>query len=170
MLGGSWDDIGRVLFMGVTAYFALVLFLRVSGNRTLAKFSAFDLVVTVALGSTLATILLSRDVSLAEGVAAFAILILLQFLIAKLSVRTSIVERLVRADARVLLIDGILDTEALRRERITREDIMSAIRSAGLGDVEAVAAVVLETDGSLSVIAKDRAITRSALPGQRDRT
>jgi uncharacterized membrane protein YcaP (DUF421 family) len=41
--------------------------LRVSGKRTLAKMNAFDLVVTVALGSTLATILLSADVSLAEG-------------------------------------------------------------------------------------------------------
>lgn len=70
----SWSDLGRVVAVGATAYVALVVVLRLAGKRTLAKLYAFDLVVTVALGSTLATILLSADVSWAEGVTAFALL------------------------------------------------------------------------------------------------
>ncbi|MFN2441460.1 MAG: DUF421 domain-containing protein, partial [Thermoanaerobaculia bacterium] len=65
-----FDDIQgliRVFVISILAYVALVLFLRVSGKRTLTKLNAFDLVVTVALGSTLATIILSKDVALAEG-------------------------------------------------------------------------------------------------------
>ena len=166
MVIDGWEYVARVLLMGVSAYVALILFLRLSGSRTLAKLSAFDLVVTVALGSTLATILLNRDVTLVEGVTAFATLILLQFAIAKLSVCTRVVERLVRSQAQVLVVDGVFDSEALRRERVTREEILSAIRSAGIGDVESVAAVVLETDGSLSVIERNRAGTRSAFPDQ----
>ena len=68
MLFDSWAGVGRTIVVGILAYIALVSLLRVSGKRTLSKMNAFDLVVTVALGSTLATILLSKDVALAEDV------------------------------------------------------------------------------------------------------
>jgi uncharacterized membrane protein YcaP (DUF421 family) len=86
--------------VGVLAYAALVL-PRVSGKRTFSKMNAFDLVVTVALGSTLATILLSSDIALAEGVTAFVTLIGLQYLVAWLSCRSSMVSRLVKAEPRL---------------------------------------------------------------------
>lgn len=63
----SWGDLLRVLLVGAAAYARVVLVLRISGKRTVAKLNAFDLVVTVALGSTLATILLGADVSWSEG-------------------------------------------------------------------------------------------------------
>ncbi len=91
----DWAGLGRTLFVGALAYVALVALLRISGKRTLSKMNAFDFVVTVALGSTLATIMLSKDVALAEGVAAFATLIGLQFAISWLSVRSSTVSDLV---------------------------------------------------------------------------
>ena len=70
MIFDTWFGLLRVLVVGTAAYAALVLLLRASGKRTLAKLNAFDLVVTVALGSTLATVLLSKDVALAEGLLA----------------------------------------------------------------------------------------------------
>ena len=75
----GWSDILRVALVGGAAYLTLLVVLRVSGKRTLAKLNAFDLVVTVALGSTLATILLSKDVSWSEGAVALGGLALLQF-------------------------------------------------------------------------------------------
>ena len=83
----GWNGLLRTLVIGVFAYAALVGLLRLSGKRTLSKMNAFDLVVTVALGSTLATVLLSKDVALLEGVLAFAVLIGLQFLVTWSSVR-----------------------------------------------------------------------------------
>ncbi len=71
----NWSGLLRTVVVGVLAYVALVALLRVSGKRTLSKMNAFDFVVMVALGSTLATILLSKNVALAEGVVAFAVLI-----------------------------------------------------------------------------------------------
>ncbi|HUH13323.1 MAG TPA: hypothetical protein VMK65_09445, partial [Longimicrobiales bacterium] len=59
MFFDSWTGLGRVLLVGALAYAALILILRISGKRTLTKLNAFDLVVTVALGSTLATTLLT---------------------------------------------------------------------------------------------------------------
>ncbi len=63
----SWSRLERVAIVGGAANLTLLLMLRVSGKRWLAKLNVFDLVVTVALGSTLATTLLSKTVALAEG-------------------------------------------------------------------------------------------------------
>jgi len=93
----GWSGLERVAIVGVAAYLALVLMLRVSGKRSLAKLNAFDLVVTVALGSTLATTLLSKTVALAEGVAAFAVLLLMQYAIAWGGTRSDRFQRLVSA-------------------------------------------------------------------------
>lgn len=164
MFFDSWDGILQVLTLGILAYCAIIAILRISGKRTLAKMSAFDLVVTVALGSILATILLSKDVALAEGVAAFVVLVVLQYGIAALSVRSKTIEKLAKADARYLLRDGVIDRDALRKERVTREEVLCAVRSNGIGDLNDVAAVFLETDGTFSVVSKEKAGARTAFP------
>ena len=86
-LFGGWPTVARTAVVGVPAYAALVLLLRLSGKRTLSKFNAFDFVVTVALGSTLASVLISNSVALAQGVTAFVVLLGLQFAFTWLWVR-----------------------------------------------------------------------------------
>jgi uncharacterized membrane protein YcaP (DUF421 family) len=161
----NWQGLGRVVTVGVLAYLALVFLLRMSGKRTLAKMNAFDLIVTVALGSTLATILLSKDVALAEGVLAFAVLIALQFAIAWLSVRSAVVRQLVKAEPALLLYQGQWLRGAMAAERVTEEEIRAAVRAQGIGTLEEVAAVVLETDGSFSVLRQVRPGSGSTLVG-----
>lgn len=153
MLFQNWSGILRTILVGVLAYAGLVLLLRISGKRTLTKLNAFDLVVTVALGSTLATILLTEKVALAEGLTAFALLIGLQYLVTWTSVRVGIVRRMVRSEPSLLVRNGELLRDAMRRERITEDEIRSAIRSAGIEEPAKVSAVVLEADGELSVLA-----------------
>lgn len=148
----SWSSLLRVLVVGALAYVALVVLLRVSGKRTLTKLNAFDLVVTVALGSTLATVLLNRSVSLAEGVLGFALLVGLQWLVAFLSVRSPRFGALVKSEPTLLLHRGRFLDGALRAQRVTRGEVISALRASGVARPEDAAAVVLETDGSLSVI------------------
>jgi uncharacterized membrane protein YcaP (DUF421 family) len=152
------------LVLGALAYTVMVVVLRVSGKRTLAKLNAFHLVVTVALGSVLATIALSRDVSLIEGVAAIALLVAAQWTVSWASVRTSLARRLVRAEPTVVFDHGRFDDTMLSRVRLTRGEVCQAIRASGCGDLEMVAAVVLETDGSLSVVTAERCHTASAMP------
>jgi uncharacterized membrane protein YcaP (DUF421 family) len=153
MLFDSWTGLGRVLLVGTLAYIALVLLLRISGKRTLSKLNAFDLVVTVALGSTLATVLLTKTVALAEGVLALGLLIFLQYAIAWLSVRSASFQAAIKAEPTLLLHRGRFLPAAMKTERISREEILAALRANGAPDAGQVAAVVLETDGSLSVIA-----------------
>lgn len=154
MFFGSADGIVRTIVVGVLAYVVLVLALRVTGKRTLSKLNAFDLIVTVALGSTLATVLLSKDVPLAEGIAAFLLLILLQYAVTWTSVRSRHVQSWVKAEPRLLFREGEYLEEAMRKERVTRDEVLAAIRQQGHAGPDDVGLVVLETDGSLSVTDK----------------
>ncbi len=152
MFFDSLQGLLRVVVVSALAYAFLILVLRLAGKRSLAKLNAFDLVVTVALGSTLATILLSRDVALVEGVLAFCMLALLQWMVSRLSISSRRFRSLVRSQPRLLVEDGQLREAAMVSERVTPAEIDAAIRNAGVGRIEDVAAVVLETDGSMSVI------------------
>ena len=156
MLFDDLAGLGRVIAVGTLAYAALIFLLRITGKRTLSKMNAFDLVVTVALGSTLATVLLSKDVALAEGILAFALLIFLQFLVTSLSIRSKRFEHWIKAEPQLLYHDGRFLTDAMRRERVTEDEVKAAMRQQGHDDAVGVSAVVLETDGSMSVIGVSR--------------
>lgn len=148
----SWPDIIRVLAVGVAAYVTLVLVLRVSGNRTLAKLNAFDFVVTVALGSTLATILLNSSVSWAEGAAGLVTLALLQFVVALCASHVPVVRSLITSRP-ILIVRGRTPLpEAMGRQRAGIAEVRQAVRKSGYGDLSGIGAVVLETDGTPSVV------------------
>ncbi|WP_226645397.1 DUF421 domain-containing protein [Mesobacillus subterraneus] len=154
MFFNSWDNIWRTLIVGVLAYAALVLLLRLSGKRTLSKMNAFDLIVTVALGSTLATTLLNKKVALAEGFTAFFILIMLQYIVAWSSVRSDGFKRLIKSDPKLIFYQGKYLKENIIKERVLEVEILQAARSSGINSMDQVEAVVLETDGRISVIKK----------------
>jgi uncharacterized membrane protein YcaP (DUF421 family) len=135
MFFDNWTGLLRVLVVGVCAYVALILFLRISGKRTVAKLNAFDLVVTVALGSTLSSIITSKSVDLFEGLLAFALLIALQFIITWLSVRSERFKDLIKAEPTLLLSNGQFVRRAMRRQRVSQDDLLSAVRAQGAGDL-----------------------------------
>lgn len=165
MLFDSWDNIIRVVSVGILAYAGLVIMLRISGNRTLSKMNSFDLVVTVAFGSTLSTILVNKNVTLATGLAALALLVVLQLAITWCSVRFRLVSSIVKTAPTVLLLEGELRYDALKRVRVTGEEVMAAVRRQGRGSLADIDAVILESDGSLSVIPTSQAGNRSAYDG-----
>lgn len=146
----------RTLFVGDIAYIALVCFLRISGKRTLAKQNAFDLVVTVALGSTLSATLLQQSIALFEGALAMAVLIAMQYVVTFISVRSPTFAGIVRSEPSLLIKDGVCCTITMRRERITESEALSAIRSSGGLTVADASMVVLESDGTISVSLKPR--------------
>lgn len=152
MFFSSWDALGRVLVTGVLAYAALVLILRISGKRSLSKMNAFDFVVNVALGSVLATTILARDTTLLDGIFALALLIGLQYGITWLSVRTSWFETLIKTRPTLIFYRGHFLDDVMQRQRVTTDEVRSAIRKSSVAQLDAVEAVVLETDGTLTVL------------------
>lgn len=150
----DWEGIVRTTIVGGLAYASLVLFLRISGKRTLAKLNAFDLVVTVALGSTLSAIVLQESVALAEGAVALALLISAQFAVTFTSVRSRAFARAIRAEPALLARDGAFCMQTMHRERLTEAEALSAVRSNGGRSIADVESLILESDGSLSVLLK----------------
>jgi uncharacterized membrane protein YcaP (DUF421 family) len=148
----SLDSITHTLVVGTLGYFVLIFLLRISGKRTLSKWNAFDFVVTVAFGSVLASLLLSKQTALAQGSLGLALLVGLQFMLTWLSVRSSVVQHLIKGKPTLLFFKGRFQEDALLRERVTEAEIRAAVRSNGVSSLEDVAAVVLETDGTFSVI------------------
>lgn len=142
----------RLLSVGALTYAVLVATLRLSGKRTLAKLNAFDLVVTVALGSTLSSALLSPDVTLAQSATAILVLVALQYLVTWSSIRIRWIQRVTRSEPTLLFEQGQFDRARMQVERITESEVRQAMRGSGFSDAARVGAVVLETDGTLSVL------------------
>lgn len=153
MFFSDWQGLARVAASTVLAYIGLLVFLRISGKRTLSKLNAFDFVVTVALGSTLSSVALSKNVPLAEGLLCLAMLILLQYVVAWAQIHSDRFQRLVKSQPTLLVYRGKLQHDAMRAERVTEAEVKAAVRSSGGSDLSSTFAVVLETDGTLSCIA-----------------
>jgi len=147
----SWESILRILVHGSLGYVALVFMLRISGKRTLSKMNAFDFVVTIALGSVFATLLISTSVPLIDGVVAIAVLIALQWIVSSLYVRSERFEAMVKGTPELVFWRGVYLDAALRRMRVTHEEVQAAMRDQNV-TTDRSAAVILETDGSLSVV------------------
>lgn len=167
MFFSDWGNLVRTVVVGALAYAGLVVMLRASGNRTLSKMNSFDLVVTIAFGSILASALTGQSVNLAQGLVALGLLIFLQFIITWLSVRFSAFNHVIKTKPTLLLKDGRMLEEAMRSVRVTADELCSAARREGYGGLEQLAAVILESDGSLSVIRQQDCGSRSALTGIR---
>jgi uncharacterized membrane protein YcaP (DUF421 family) len=154
-LSNGWVPVARVLFITVTGYLTLLVRLRLSGQRTLAQMSALDLVITVTLGSAFGRVITAREVALVEVVAAFGALVLLEWLVATLWGHDRL-RRVVSVKPTVLYYDGEPIRSALRRHRLCEADLLTAARQQGMGSLEDAKAILLEANGSFSVLSTNQ--------------
>lgn len=150
----NWNSVFRIIIITVLAYVALIVLLRSSGKRTLSKMNAFDFIITVALGSAFATVALTKSIPLFDGVLAFFLFIFLQYVISWLSVRISKIKQLVTSRPSMLLYQGELYHDILKKERITVDEIHMAARQKGITDLKEIDVMVLETTGDITIIQK----------------
>jgi len=147
----SWYNVERTVTLSVVGYAALFTMLRISGKRTLSKLNVFDFVFVVAVGSVFASMIVSKDVTFVEGVAAMGTLMLIQLVLAELAARFPKLERIINGEPTLLLSNGKFIPGALKKERVTEEEVRGAIRGEGVTRVEDVNAVTMENDGTLTV-------------------
>lgn len=148
----SWEALVRIIVVGTAMYIALVVLLRLSGSRTIASMTVFDFVVTVAIGATFGGSLTGKTVALAEAVTAFALLITLQYIVAWMQTRWPRFRRTVTNRPTLLYFQGTFIHESMQDERLTEAELRAAVRKQKIGSMDAVEAIVLESDGSISVI------------------
>ena len=159
----SWYLVGRTATLSALGFASLFTMLRISGKRTLSELNVFDFVFVVSLGSVFAATIIEKDVTLVEGIIAQAILIGIQVVLAKLAAYSKTAERIINGQPTRLLTNGKYLHRAMRKERVTEEEIRAAIREQGVTRVEDVDAVMLENDGSLTVAWDKRGPGKSAL-------
>lgn len=152
MFFSNWADLFRIFIIGISSYISLIMLVRISGKRTLSKMNAFDFTVSVAIGSTLSAVIMNKQISLSEGLSAFAVLIGMQYLLAKVASRSKWFENILQSDPELLYYEGNYMSKTMKKNRIDRNDIYQSARSQGISSMSEVGVVILETNGKLSVI------------------
>ncbi len=148
----DFKSLEQIFLLAILFYFTLILFLRISGKRTLSDLNAFDMIVSISIGSILSTTILASSTQYLEGSIAIGTLIGLQYIVAKLSIKSKIFKRIIKSKPVVVFYEGEFLNKNMDRQRLTKDDILEQIRIKKGVTSDKVKAVVLETNGKLSVI------------------
>ncbi|NNJ27237.1 DUF421 domain-containing protein [Alienimonas chondri] len=148
----GWPVLFRVAVSSVGLYVLTLCLFRLQGTRTTSKMNNFDWIVTIASGSIFGSAVVSDAVTLSQAFVAFIVLMACQWVVTKLSALYPKFYDLVAASPALLFHEGKFLDDRLVQERVTRDEVLSAVRSAGVKDLSEVSAVVLEADGTLTVL------------------
>jgi uncharacterized membrane protein YcaP (DUF421 family) len=147
----SFPSLVIICINAVGIYAAVIVFTRIAGKRSFSKMSSFDFAMTVAIGSILASTVLSSSVTLLEGVVGMAAVYLLQITAAFFR-RYELFSNLID-NKPLLLMDGpTILQHNLKKARVTNDDLRAKLREANVIDLSQVRAVVYETTGDISVL------------------
>jgi len=146
------DNLIRIAFTAPIIYIVLILGIRLVGKRSTSQMNSYDWIVTVAVGSLISSTIIFETISLLEGAFSIFLLLVMQFILTKILVHSTNLQRVIRATPQLLVFEGKYLEENLSRERIVKGEILSAIRHRGIQNIRDVHAVVLETDSTFSVI------------------
>ncbi len=148
------DKLGRIVLTTVMVYVLIVLVTKVSGKRSTSQLNNFDWIVTVMIGSLGASTILLKDIPFIEGVSSILMLYLLQFLVTKYASVSLQFSNFILSEPRIVFYQGQFLPDAMRSERLTRQEIECAMRSQGINNFDDVEAVVFESDAKLTIIPK----------------
>lgn len=150
----GWEAIFRIVVVGTLCYIALVAILKLSRKRTLASLTAFDFVVTVAIGAVFGRLLTAKDVSISEAVTAFLLLACLQLLFSWLQMKFEIFSRMFTSRPVLLYYRGEFIVKAMRKERVEKSELIGEARKKGYGNFDEIEIIILENDATFSIIGK----------------
>ncbi len=140
----------------VAIYLLVMVLIRMSGKRAVGQFTPFDLVMLILLGNAVQNGINGGDESLTGAFIMATTLIGLNYGVAWVTSRNARAERLVEGAPVVIARNGKLFEKTLRRELISQSDFREALRMNNVEDVSEVELALLETNGSISVVSKDR--------------
>lgn len=159
-LVSDWTTIVKVFISTVLIFTILIVWIRISGLRSFAKMSSIDFASTIAIGSILASTILSDSPSLLVGASAIGFILLLQTVFSILTLKLSWFNTLT-SNQPLLLMDGsTILHDNLKATNLSKEDLMAKLREANVIQISEVKAVILETTGDISVLhgTKEKAV------------
>ncbi|HEY5804537.1 MAG TPA: YetF domain-containing protein [Lysobacter sp.] len=143
------------VFRAVVVYVVLLAMIRMSGKRTMGQFTAFDMLLIVLLGNAVQNALLGKDTSMTGGLLLAATLIVLNWLVGFITSRSKTAEHILEGVPVVLVRNGHVYRDVLKRELVNRDDLAKAMRESGCSDIERVRLALLETDGHITIMTND---------------
>jgi uncharacterized membrane protein YcaP (DUF421 family) len=151
--------------LGTAAVYAAVLIgLRVSGKREIGQMTIFDLVVLLLISNGVQNAMVGSDTTVPGGLIAALVLLVLNVGVAQVTLRVPRLRRLVEGTPTVLVTNGVAVQENLRREGIDEQLLEAAIREHGVSKITDTELVVLEVDGSISVVPVGQTVKRTRKP------
>lgn len=147
------DAVVRGIALTAMAVGFIVLLVRVNGLRSFSKMTSFDFLMTLAVASLLASASQSTGwTGFGQALIAIAVLFLVQYLVARLSILSDRFQDIVHNRPQLLMHDGILLRDALDAHNLSEKELFGQLRAHGVNDVAQVRAVVIETTGDISVL------------------
>ena len=148
----SWENILQAMATAAAGFAVLFALGRLYGKRATSRMNNFDWFVTVAIGAIFASTVIRADVAFFEGVGAIVVLLSLQFAITFATSHWNWARKIFIAKPKLLYRDGEFIEDALQSERVSRQEVVSAVRGQGLGSLKEAHAVVLESNSVLSIV------------------
>ncbi len=151
----SWWTAWQIVARTGAVYLLVLVGVRLTGKREVGQMTPFDLTLLLLLSNSVQNAMTGPDTSLMGGAVAATVLLGLNFLVGELSGVNRRFRRMVQGSPSLLIHDGQLVMEHLKREHLTVDEVMRALREHGIGCIAEVAIGVLEVDGSLSFLKLD---------------
>lgn len=142
------------VFRSIIVYVFAIVALRLAGKRELGQYSTLDLVVLLFFSNILQNSVIGNDNSVTGGVVGAATFLGINWLLVRAIYRYDRVKTIVEGSETYLIRDGIIDEKAMRSQGVDHEDLLEASHKQGIMDLGDVQSVILEPDGSLTVVAK----------------
>ena len=148
----STSQVGLIILRTLVVYAFILVGFRIAGKREVGQLAPFDFALILLIANAVQNAMVGPDTSLVGGLAAATVLLLVNAGLGKLASRSRKIERLLRGRARILVNRGQVDSEHLKAEDVSHEDLLQALREAGCANVHDCRLAVLEVDGTISVI------------------
>lgn len=147
----SADTIPLILLSAFGIYATIIIFTRIAGKRSFSKMSSFDFAITIAIGSVIASTIVSKSVSLLQGMTALLAIYFLQLITAQLR-KLPFFEKMIDNKPMLIMKDGIVLHKNLKKALMTESDLQAKLREANVIQLSEVKAVIFETTGDVSVL------------------
>ena len=145
-------EIIKVVIYTIFMYFYLIFIIRIMGKREVGSLSIFDLAVYFTISDLITMAILDHTISIFVSIISVAVLCFLQILIAKITLKNKKIRDVVDGKKSIIISDGIIDFNEMKKQRYTIDDLYSQIREKGLDSVTLIKWAILENNGKLSII------------------
>ena len=149
------DNFTHIIVSTTCVYLFIILALRVLGKTELAQLSTTDLIFVLLISNAVQNAMVGDDTSLGGGLLAASVLFVLNFILKKLKFKFPGIKTIIEGEPVILIYKGEVNYTNCKKNGITKDELLQAIREHGSHSIEEVDSLILETDGNISVVSNE---------------